>query len=107
MIEAFVEPSGAMHPSPKPKPNPNPNPNPSPNPNPNPNPNTNPKPDSSPDSSPDLDLTLTLPYSPVGIVHLVMELCSGPTLQWVLDGRGALSEVEASSRAILLRPYSP
>ena len=31
-----------------------------------------------------------------------MELCSGPTLQWVLDGRGALSEVEASSRAILL-----
>ena len=36
-----------------------------------------------------------------------MELCSGPTLQWVLDGRGALSEVEASSRAILLRPYSP
>ena len=30
-----------------------------------------------------------------GVVHLVMELCSGPTLQWVLDGRGALSEPEA------------
>jgi serine/threonine protein kinase len=30
-----------------------------------------------------------------GVVHLVMELCHGPTLQWVLDGRGALSEPEA------------
>ena len=30
-----------------------------------------------------------------GVVHLVMELCRGPSLQWVLDGRGALSELEA------------
>ena len=30
-----------------------------------------------------------------GVVHLIMELCRGPTLQWVLDGRGALSEPEA------------
>ena len=29
-----------------------------------------------------------------GSVHLVMEICSGPTLQWVLDKRGALSEPE-------------
>ena len=30
-----------------------------------------------------------------GVVHLVMELCRGPTLQWVLDRRGALTEPEA------------
>jgi hypothetical protein len=33
-----------------------------------------------------------------------MELCSGPTLQCVLDGRGALSEVERPQDHILLRP---
>merc|ERR1740130_1876715 len=38
---------------------------------------------------------------PNGVVHLVMELCSGPTLQWVLDGRGALGELEA--KAIMLQ----
>lgn len=32
-----------------------------------------------------------------GVVHLVMELCNGPTLQWVLDKRGALSEPETRS----------
>ena len=26
-----------------------------------------------------------------------MEICSGPTLQWVLDKRGALSEVETKA----------
>ena len=30
-----------------------------------------------------------------------MELCSGPMLQWVLDGRGALGELEA--KAIMLQ----
>ena len=39
------------------------------------------------------------PYTPLaaGVVHLVMEICSGPTLQWVLDKRGALSEVETQA----------
>ena len=32
-----------------------------------------------------------------GIVHLVMEVCNGPTLQRVLDKRGALSEPETRS----------
>ena len=27
----------------------------------------------------------------------MMEICSGPTLQWVLDKRGALSEVETKA----------
>ena len=32
-----------------------------------------------------------------GVVHLVMEVCNGPTLQRVLDKRGALSEPETRS----------
>jgi len=34
---------------------------------------------------------------PSGVVHLVMEVCNGPTLQRVLDKRGALSEPETRS----------
>lgn len=43
--------------------------------------------------------TLLCTRSPLaaGVVHLVMEICSGPTLQWVLDKRGALSEVETKA----------
>jgi len=32
-----------------------------------------------------------------GVVHLIMELCRGPTLQWVLNRRGALAEPDARS----------
>ena len=38
---------------------------------------------------------------PTGVVHMVMELCRGPTLQYLLDTRGAFSEDEA--RGVLLQ----